>query len=655
MCGITGFIDSSISSREAFKININKMQNAIKHRGPDMSGFWINVEDKIAFGHQRLSILDLSQAGSQPMKSHSSRFVVVFNGEIYNHQEIRQKIENTTQDSYNWKGHSDTETLIQAFEVFGIENTLELITGMFSIAIWDQEMKVLSLARDRMGEKPLYYGNVGDAFVFGSELKAIRKFPGFNNPINHSAVYEYFRCNYIPTPLSIYQDIFKLEPGTLIQFNFLHSFREPCYKKKYWSFSSVLRESRENQFANKNEAYNALENKLLEVINAQFLSDVPLGVFLSGGIDSSLVSSLSTQLSTHKLKTFTIGFLEEEYDESRYAEKVAEQLGTDHSTMIVTKSDALNAIEKLPIIFDEPFSDSSQIPTFLVCKAAKKDVTVVLTGDGADELFGGYNRYFLSESIWKLFSWMPKFARILFGKCLLKIPLWFFDKVLKQLIQIVLKKNIATLGSKIHKIGSSLLHSDNLLEFCMEFSVIWHEPPLLKNFNKTSGDNKYTKKFQEDFHGLDPISQMMAYDCMTYMPDDILCKVDRASMASSLETRAPFLDKEIIELALRMPSNYKFKRGHGKIPLKTLLSKFITDDLINRPKSGFAIPIGEWLRGPLKTWAEELLDPSIMDKQEILDVSLIQKIWRLHLHGKRDYTSQLWGVLMFQAWLRENT
>lgn len=655
MCGITGFVDRSISSKEAFQNIINNMQNAIEHRGPDMSGFWISAEDKIAFGHQRLSILDLSQAGSQPMKSNSSRYIVIFNGEIYNHKEIRQKIENTTHDSYNWRGHSDTETLIQAFEVFGIENTLELITGMFSIAVWDQDMKVLSLARDRMGEKPLYYGNVGDAFVFGSELKAIKKFPGFNNPINHSAVYEYFRRNYIPTPLSIYQEIYKLEPGTLMQFNFQHSFKEPCYKKKYWSFNAVLRSSRENQFSNKDEAYNALENKLLEVINAQFISDVPLGVFLSGGIDSSLVSSLSTKVSIHKLQTFTIGFLEEEYDESVYAEKVAEQLSTEHSTMIVTEGDALKVIKKLPIIYDEPFSDSSQIPTFLVCKAAKKKVTVVLTGDGADELFGGYNRYFLSESVWKLFSWMPKFARVLTGKCLLKIPLWFFDKILGLSIRIILKKDISTLGTKVHKIGSSLLYADTLLEFCKEFSVIWHEPPLLRNFNVTSDDNKPSKLSQEDLHDLDPISQMMAYDCMTYMPDDILCKVDRASMASSLETRAPFLDKEIIELALRMPSNYKFKRGNGKIPLKTLLSKFITDDLIHRPKSGFAIPIGEWLRGPLKKWAEELLDPLTMDKQQILDVSSIQKTWRLHLSGKRDYTSQLWGVLMFQAWLKENT
>ena len=652
MCGITGFIDFSLSSKDDLQKVVNKMQFSILHRGPDSHGCWLNSDDHIALGHQRLAILDLSEAGKQPMQSPSSRFVIVFNGEIYNHLSIRDEIFNKNSSPIKWIGHSDTETLLAAFECFGIEKTLKKTHGMFAMAIWDTQKKRLVLARDRMGEKPLYYGNVGNAFVFGSELKAIKQFPNFKNNINKFALEKYFQYNYVPSPLSIYEGIQKLEPGTIIEFNFSETKKYKVKKKEYWSFEALQEKCMQNQFQSQSEAFEQIETTLENAIRSQLISDVPLGVFLSGGIDSSLVTSLASK-HLKKIKTFTIGFENSEYDESSYAYEVSNYLETDHTELTVTEKDVIQIINELSKIYDEPFADSSQIPTYFVCKAAKERVTVALSGDGADELFGGYNRYILSASIWKKFSWMPQLIRKLIGSIILRVPFQFFDRLYKLLMFGGSKNKISVIGNKIHKVGLGLFYADTLLDFCKEFTLSWREAPVIKklNINDESSINNFSLNSQ---NYIDPITNMMTIDSLTYLPDDILCKVDRASMASSLETRAPFLDHKVIETALKTPSDFMIRKGKGKLPLRSILSKYLPENLINRPKSGFAIPIGDWLRGPLKKWAEDLLEPSLMDSDGLLDVELVQEAWRQHLSGQIDLTSKLWGVLIFQSWLREN-
>ena len=649
MCGIVGLVDFNISSNNILKKNVNLMQSAIFHRGPDSSGSWCNIEDHVGLGHQRLSILDLSNAGHQPMESSSSRYVIVYNGEIYNHLEIRKNLEKLSHSSISWNGHSDTETLLVAFEYFGIEETLKKTHGMFAMAVWDTNEKVLTLARDRMGEKPLYYGNLGQRFVFSSELKSMTSLPNFENKINPIAIEKYFQYNYIPAPLSIYQDIFKLEPGTFIQYSFKSARAKELLKKEYWSFSTLYNECSKNQFNDFNEACKSLEVELDKAIKSQFISDVPIGVFLSGGIDSSLVTSIASK-NFQRIKTFTVGFDNKEYDESYFAEGVAKHLNTDHTKLIVTEQDVQEIINQLPKMYDEPFSDSSQLPTYFVCKAAREQVTVALSGDGADELFGGYNRYIVSSEIWKKFSWLPKPIRQICGWSILKVPIEILDSLFNKLIFKNKVSKISAIGSKVHKIGLGLLHADNLLDFCKEFTFSWREAPTV---NKSNVINPMESHI--DLHSdLEPISKMMAIDSLTYLPDDILCKVDRAAMASSLETRAPFLDHKVIEAALKIPSEFKIQQGIGKIPLRKILAKYLPTKLIDRPKAGFAIPIGEWLRGPLKEWAEELLDPRTLNAQGFLDVDIIQNTWKEHLSGKKDFTSKLWAVLMFQSWLKEN-
>ena len=649
MCGIVGLVDFNISSNNILKKNVNLMQSAIFHRGPDSSGSWCNIEDHIGLGHQRLSILDLSNAGHQPMESPSSRYVIVYNGEIYNHLEIRKNLEKLRHSSISWNGHSDTETLLAAFEYFGIEETLKKTHGMFAMAVWDTNEKVLTLARDRMGEKPLYYGNLGQRFVFSSELKSMTSLPNFENKINPIAIEKYFQYNYVPAPLSIYQDIFKLEPGTFIQYSFKSARAKELSKKEYWSFSALYNECSKNQFNDFNEACKTLEVELDKAIKSQFISDVPIGVFLSGGIDSSLVTSIASK-NFQRIKTFTVGFDNKEYDESYFAEGVAKHLNTDHTKLIVTEQDVQEIINQLPKMYDEPFSDSSQLPTYFVCKAAREQVTVALSGDGADELFGVYNRYIVSAEIWKKFSWLPKPIRQICGWSILKVPIEILDSLFNKLIFKNKVNKISVIGSKVHKIGLGLLHADNLLDFCKEFTFSWREAPTVNKSNVIKPMESHI-----DLHSdLEPISKMMAIDSLTYLPDDILCKVDRAAMASSLETRAPFLDHKVIEAALKIPSEFKIQQGIGKIPLREILAKYLPTKLIDRPKSGFAIPIGEWLRGPLKEWAEELLDPRTLNAQGFLDVDIIQNTWKEHLSGKKDFTSKLWAVLMFQSWLKEN-
>jgi asparagine synthase (glutamine-hydrolysing) len=645
MCGITGFT----GARDGMQDIIASMHGAIAHRGPDSTGSWVDEINGIALGHQRLAIQDLSDAGHQPMRSPSNRFVIIFNGEIYNHFDLRDSLERCSSSPISWNGHSDTETLATSIDLIGIQETLFLLKGMFALAVWDAQSNILTLARDRIGEKPLFYGFSNSNLVFGSELKAIKKFPDFNSEISKEALVSFFKYNYIPAPASIYEDIYKLLPGHFIQFNIKDGVNQLQKSEPYWSYSKVLQLAQSTQFTKVKEAHESLEKSLESAVNSQVISDVPLGAFLSGGVDSSLVVALMQKNSMNPTKTFTIGFKDSDHNEAPYAKAVANHLKTDHQELILDESDAMNAILRMPEIYDEPFADSSQIPTYLVSKMTREHVTVALSGDGGDELFGGYNRYTHTPGIWAKLKLIPFPLRKILGKSLLSLSTESYDSLEK----IFTKSSIPQFGGKIHKMGDRMQRVNSLQELCVDLSTIWSHPNSLV---KGMEENRH-KNFSASSHGLDfvssEVSQMMALDALTYLPDDILCKVDRAAMAVSLETRVPMLDLDVIESAARIPLQMKIHGQTGKIPLRAILSKYVPDHLINRPKAGFSIPIGDWLRnGPLRNWAESLLDESTIQKRGLLNFEPIQEMWLEHLSGKQDWTPKLWGILMFQAWLQ---
>ena len=641
----------------SLQTSIEGMTNALDHRGPDDMGTWIDSQASLAFGHRRLSILDLSDAGHQPMHSKNGHLILVFNGEIYNHLELRLQLEKHQKFSGAWCSSSDTETLLTAIECWGLESALKKSTGMFALALWDKRVQELSLARDRLGEKPLYYGWVDNSFVFASELKSLKQHPNFQNPLNREAIKEFFRFNYVPAPLSIYQNIYKLEPGNILKSKSQELRDFSVTKIPYWSLSEVVSTAKNNLITDKKSGLDAVESQLKKSINQQMLSDVPLGAFLSGGIDSSLIVSLMQEQSTSKIKTFTIGFENAAFDESPYAKKVAEHLGTDHNELLVTSKETMEVIPSLPHIYDEPFADSSQIPTYLVCKAAKQGVTVALSGDAGDEIFGGYNRYFWAPQIWKKISWLPYSGRKILGKSLSSIPVKHWNKIGSGINFLKKGSNgISSLGDKVHKLSSRLENVETLkdlyLSLVTEFQdinkIVIDESPLGINSSLINFDS-----YLPDIQNMSSSSLMMFCDTLSYLPDDILCKVDRAAMANSLETRAPFLDHRLIEIAWSLPENQKFNKSRGKLPLRKILEKFVPNELIDRPKAGFGIPVGEWLRGPLRPWAEELLDPIKIQDAGYLHYEPIQKIWHQHLSGNYDWTPRIWSVLMFQAWLEQ--
>lgn len=646
MCGIAGFIGKNDEMHET----INSMHSAIEHRGPDSSGTWMDEELGIALGHQRLAIQDLSEAGHQPMRSRSNRFVIIFNGEIYNHFDLRDSLEKSSSAPIVWNGHSDTETLVTSFELIGIQETLSLVKGMFAFALWDTKDKVLTLARDRIGEKPLFYGFVKNNLVFGSELKAIKRFPNFTNEISKDSLVSFFKYNYIPAPASIYEDIYKLRPGHLIQFNAYTGVDKSEKSHPYWSYSELLQSAKSNQFSSANEANESLESSIENSVKSQAISDVPLGAFLSGGIDSSLVVALMQKNSMTPTKTFTIGFKDASYNEAPYASAVANHLKTDHQEIILDEDDAMNAILRIPEIYDEPFADSSQIPMYLVSKMTREHVTVALSGDGGDELLGGYNRYTHTPNIWAKLRLIPFSLRKIAGKSLLFLSIQSYDSFGARVFT---KRPIPQFGGKVHKIADRMQRINSLADLCVDLSTIWTNPNRLVKGMETDHHENYSASL----HGLNfldsEVSQMMALDTLTYLPDDILCKVDRAAMAVSLETRVPLLDIGVIETAARIPLHMKIKNYKGKIPLRTILSKYVPDRLIDRPKAGFAIPVGDWLRGPLRDWAESLLDESAINERGLLNFEPIQEIWLEHMSGQHDWSPKLWSILMFQAWLKE--
>ena len=643
MCGLVGFWSLKTKVRADI---LKKMSDQIIHRGPDEEGQWIEQNHHLGFAHRRLSILDLSPAGSQPMHSRCGRYTIAYNGEVYNHLELRQALHDLHQKT--WQGHSDTETLLEAISVWGLEKTLKKCVGMFALSLWDKKEEALYLARDRFGEKPLYYGKMGENFFFGSELKALKAHPDFKAEIDRNSLCLLLRHNYIPAPYSIYKGISKLKSGHILRFTF-NDTKEICY----WSLNHAVEEGLKHPFTGSfKEAADLLEDQLKNTIKDQMLSDVPLGAFLSGGIDSSTIVALMQTQSDKPVKTFTIGFGEKDFNEAVHAKEVAKHLGTEHYEQYVSAKDALEVIPQLANIYCEPFADSSQIPTYLVSKMAKQNVTVSLSGDAGDELFGGYNRYLIARDIWGKFSKLPGPLKSMASVGLKSFSPNSWDKIY-QVMEPALPQTfkMRNPGEKAKKLAQVLKYKKEE-EFYRELVSLNPRPEDLvlnanepKTFLSTPDQWPKTDRFEH---------WMMAMDASTYMQDDILVKVDRAAMSNSLETRVPLLDHRVFELAWRMPMEYKIKGREGKRLLKEVLYRHVPAELIERPKTGFGVPLESWLRFELKDWASELLDFKLLSEQGYFNAQLVSNMWKEHLSGAKNWHHELWGILMFQDWLTLN-
>jgi asparagine synthase (glutamine-hydrolysing) len=624
MCGFAGFMSFGSPVPDAIALLV-AMGAKLSHRGPNDKGFWYDECNGLALVHRRLSIVDLSPTGRQPMVSSCGRYVIVFNGEIYNHLALRRLM---GEQGLIWRGFSDTETLLNCFSVWGVEKTLQSVVGMFAIALWDQQEKVLTLARDRLGEKPLYWGWQNGVLLFGSELKALKVHPSFKAEIDRNALSLFLRHNYIPAPYSIFQGIQKLRQGHYVNIN-VGQQADSVESKPYWSMSAVIETGLKNPFAGSDtEAIDTLESQLSQSISGQMLADVPLGAFLSGGVDSSTVVAMMQQQSQRPVQTFAIGFNEVGFNEAEHAKAVAQHLGTDHTELYVGSNEALAVIPDLPKIFCEPFADSSQIPTFLVSQMAKRHVTVALSGDAGDELFGGYNPYQFAPRLWSKISKFPLPLRKLAVQALSGLP---GPEKLDKLL------NVLDASSREDFYRTLLSHWKNPGNLVIGAT----EPPTQLNTPQAWPE---TDSFEH---------WMMAMDAQTYMADDVLVKVDRAAMANSLETRVPMLDHRVVELAWRMPLSLKIRDGKGKWILREVLYKHVPRELIERPKKGFSIPLASWLRGPLRDWAEALLDEQRLQQEGYFRAAPIRKVWQEHLAGRRDHSRRLWSILMFQAWLED--
>jgi len=637
MCGLTGFLQPAGFEPAAATALATTMADRIVHRGSDDAGVWVDAQAGIALAHRRLSILDLSPAGHQPMSSSSGRWMLVYNGETYNHLELRRELE-AGDAAPAWRGHSDTETLLAAIEAWGPEATLRRSVGMFALALWDRQRRELWLARDRLGEKPLYYGWQGDTFLFGSELHALRAHPAFAAGIDRGSLALLLRHNYVPAPYSIHQGISKLPPGHWLR---LGSDRRDAEPVAYWSLADVAEHGTSTPFTgNDEQAVDRLAELMSVAVRGQKVADVPLGALLSGGIDSTLIAALMQSQATRPVRTFTIGFEEDAWDEAAHARAVAAHLGTEHTELRLAGADALALVPHLPAIYDEPFADSSQLPTHLVMQLARQHVTVALSGDGGDEFFGGYNRYFLGPELWRKVGWMPPSLRNALFRMAPALPAKFkarlgttqVDDKLRKLAQMFGDHCIASIDDLYCGLVSEWPDSDNMI-------VDGRLPP-----NLLDDRNRWPRLS-------DPVARMMALDGLTYLPDDILVKVDRAAMAVSLETRAPFLDRDVVEFAWSLPMSMKLRDGRGKWILRRLLDRHVPRSLVERPKMGFGIPLDDWLRGPLRDWAESLLDEGRLRREGYLRPEPIREAWKQHLGGRASFGYRLWSVLMFQAWL----
>jgi len=652
MCGFCGFIDLNKQKNNNSSEIIRGMNNAICHRGPDDEGYFSDNEHQLFLGHRRLSILDLSKSGSQPFFSQSGRMIIVFNGEIYNYQEIKKEIK-----GIDWKSTSDTEVLLESIEQLGIKKTLEKIDGMFSFALWDQKTKKLYLARDRAGEKPLFYGFINNILFFGSELKSFLKHPMFEKKINISILKKYFSHGYIPTPFSIYDNIFKLSPGSYIEYDY-YKLRDHDFTFKeiqYWSYKAVAENSFENNKQHSEKYYiDKLDFILNESIKKQMISDVPLGAFLSGGIDSSLVTAIMQKNSNIPVKTFTIGFKNQSFNEAPFAKEIASYLGTDHTEHYCSINDTIDVIPKLTDMYDEPFADSSQIPTYLLSKITRKNVTVSLSGDAGDELFFGYTRYAVGLKIRKYLNIIPASMRGIVLKLVDNTP----DFLLKSLLDILMKI-FSTLISNNHNHESvlkrlkDLLMISNDLELYMSIITTWKEKDDLLIYNNSTEklfvDDNFLPSEKYGFQKF-----ISSYDVSSYLNDDILVKVDRAAMAVSLETRVPFLSKEVIEFSTKIPDRFKFKNGKKKLILQKLLARYLPKEMYSRPKMGFGLPINDWLKSELKDWSYDLLNEKTIKEQGILNYNVVLQKFNDHQNNIRSNEYYLWPILIFQQWMKNN-
>jgi asparagine synthase (glutamine-hydrolysing) len=645
MCGIAGFWQTKRQTEIPAEILL-RMGTALKHRGPDDSGVFYEESTGVGLAHRRLSILDLSPAGHQPMTSHSGRYVIIFNGEVYNFEEIRKELGS----GHTWRGHSDTEVMLEAFERWGVEGAVRRFVGMFAFALWDRKERKLYLVRDRLGIKPVYYGWVEGQFVFASELKAIRQYPGFHEQIDRDVLALYMRHNYVPAPHCIYQGISKLNAGCILA---LGGPQQQPVVSQYWSATEVAKEGLRSQVdGSETEIIEQLEYKLAEAVKLRMVADVPLGAFLSGGIDSSAVVALIQSQSTRPVKTFTVGFHEDAYNEANHAKAVAAHLGTDHTELYVTPQEALNVVPLLPAMYDEPFADVSQIPTYLVSRLARQSVTVSLSGDGGDELFGGYGRYFLMKRVWNSMRPFPKPFRQAVSRMISSVPPKTIDKMYKLASPLVPRnKRSFPTGDKAHKLAG-LLGAESQERIYMHALTHWDNPSAVVN---GSCEPDTVRRFVHEAQWLPSMEEvMMLTDTVHYLPDDILTKVDRASMAVSLEARVPILDHRVVEFAWKLPMRFKIRDGKGKWALRQVLYKYVPAAMIERPKMGFGVPIDSWLRGELREWAEDLLSVESLERHGLFNIEAIRAKWQEHSSGGRNWQYLLWDVLVFQDWMAHN-
>tara|TARA_B110001450_G_scaffold230373_1_gene231589 strand:- start:1260 stop:3215 length:1956 start_codon:yes stop_codon:yes gene_type:complete len=648
MCGIAGIFSQSVLAPDS-QTDVQFMIDALNHRGPNAKGIKMLDQSRLAFGHTRLSILDLSPLGLQPMQSSSENLTITFNGEIYNHLDLRQEL--LKEKNIKWKSSTDTETLLECIDHFGLKKTLPKLKGMFAFGLWDDQRKKLFLCRDRFGEKPLYYGWVDQKFVFSSELKALKAIKNFDNKISSQALAQYLECSFVPAPLSIYEHIYKLSPGAILEINTKppstplpldkmdHITHQSMSIHKWWRHDQCIHKKADLSLE---EGQELIHQKLKESVRSQLISDVPLGCLLSGGVDSSLIASIMQSESFQPINTFTIGFHNKDFDESLVARNSAKLLGTNHHEIISSPEDAIRIAQRMPIIFDEPFADSSQIPTFLVSELASSSVTVALSGDGGDEIFGGYNRYVWGPKIFKMLNAVPAGVRSTLLEYLEKLPQRSWEKLLQFM-------PIKRPHEKVQKTLQAMSHASSLPMFYQSLISV------SKNSNLLLDQKQYANLLQNQLHeyshdSLHPAEQMMLNDTLIYLSDDILCKVDRSSMANSLEIRAPYLDHELYKAAWQLPLGHKINNGVSKQLLKNILNEYIPLENFDNKKSGFSIPLGDWLRGPLKEWGADLINNSVSGGN-YLCMEKIKGLWLDHQSKTADHSDKLWNLLIFLGWL----
>ena len=647
MCGIAGILDTrAATSAERLGSLASDMAATLGHRGPDDCGLWVDPDCGVAFGHRRLAVIDPGPGGAQPMASHDARWIMTYNGEIYNHRALRRRLEH---EGVELHGDSDTEVFLESVAHWGLENALDACEGMFAAALWDRRSRDLHLVRDRFGEKPLYFAMVADFFAFGSELKALSELPGFEADIDRAAVTEYLRYNCIPAPRTIWRGVRKLLPGHLVTFRAGARTSGLPPQRAYWSMSDAVASARSNRLTvSPREMVERLEHVLSEAVGSRMVADVPVGAFLSGGVDSTTIVALMRQHASGPVRTFTVGFEDPSFDESRDAQRVAQHLGTDHTAVHVDDAEAMRAIELIPDIWDEPFSDVSQIPTYLVSRVARQGVTVSLSGDGGDELFAGYNRHAWLERVWARVGGLPSGVRRAAGSAIAHIPPGVVERTAGATNALPLKWRFRNPSTKVAKVGR-VLAAPTPEEAYRSLTTHWEDATSLvlgHEARKGSGPLEAVP-----FLDCGITERMLWFDLSGYLPNDILVKLDRAAMAVSLETRVPFLDRQVLQLAWSLPLDVKLHDGQTKWILRQVLQRHVPAELVDRPKMGFGFPIGRWLRGPLRDWAEHLLDERRLRSQGLLAPLRVRRAWAVHCSGKQDLGYELWDLLVLQSWM----